>query len=228
VIYQAAPAPDLDQSCSAKCGPPSNGQLQAAPRTRSRTPVRDACAVGGIPALRGREEVPGDESNGRSPRELYVGERLHSVLMSACSAFPGSSRPVSPTGVVLVVLLAALMHVLACAHGPTSTGMGHADAVIHTASMAQGQVSGLTDHEPSVQQHGPARDDDAHCCGTDEPTVQPPRHGARAVHAVHGALPPHQLGAQPSPAPPALRQTPPAPDASSAGNSRAHLGVWRT
>ncbi|WP_406439274.1 hypothetical protein OHB14_11460 [Streptomyces sp. NBC_01613] len=133
----------------------------------------------------------------------------------------------SPTGAALMVLLAALMHLLACAHGPATTGMGHPDA-IRIVPAATGQASGPIDREPSLEQSGAAEDDEVHCCGTDEPTVQRPRDAVLAVPAVHDALTAEHLGTESGTALSPLQTSPHGPDSASAGHMRARLGVWRT
>ncbi|MEU0108417.1 hypothetical protein ABZ313_24080 [Streptomyces sp. NPDC006251] len=136
------------------------------------------------------------------------------------------SRSVSRTGAVLVVLLAALVHLLACAHGPTAVGASGADAILAAAPAASGQVSRPADDRVG-QQTTPAQGNQSHCWGIDEPTVQPPRDLTPATDAVPNALP-RERTAAPSdavrPAAPFRR----GPGAGPAGQSRARLGVWRT
>ncbi|ALV39181.1 hypothetical protein [Streptomyces sp. CdTB01] len=147
------------------------------------------------------------------------------MLMTLGSALR-SSRPVARTGAVLVVLVAALVHLLACAHGPTPTGVGQPDAIL-TATVSCAQASGPADDESAVREDGPAQENDVRCWGVDEPTVQPPRAIAPAAEVIQDALPidptsvlPGTVGEGPPP--------PPAGGTSSAQQQRALLGVWRT
>ncbi|MEU6251260.1 hypothetical protein [Streptomyces sp. NPDC047043] len=105
--------------------------------------------------------------------------------------------------------------------------MGHADA-IHVVPVATGQASAPADREPSLEQSGAAQDDEAHCCGTDEPTVQRARDAVLAVPAVHDALSAEHLGTASVTARPPLQTSPREPGSDSAGQARARLGVWRT
>ncbi|WP_435208983.1 hypothetical protein [Streptomyces sp. bgisy034] len=135
---------------------------------------------------------------------------------------PRHHRSASRTGAVLVLLLAALLHVLACAHGPTPAGEVRADTPLVAA------VCGQTPHDQQqagTGQSAPYHDSDAHCWGGDEPTVQPPRDVTPALPVVHDAVP---GGHTAVPAPPS--RPGPAPVAfggPSAGHARALLGVWR-
>ncbi|MGC5244215.1 MULTISPECIES: hypothetical protein [Streptomyces] len=131
------------------------------------------------------------------------------------------------TGAALLVLLAALIHVLACAHGPTATAAGRADSLLLTSSAASGQAAERP-QQTTDGQTAPAHHSGVHCWGLDEPTVQPPRDVALAVPTVHDAPPAEHLDTRPPPASPALQPSPPTPGAPSAGQTRSRLGVWRT
>ncbi|MBD9730348.1 hypothetical protein IGX29_00655 [Streptomyces sp. H28] len=123
------------------------------------------------------------------------------------------------------MILAALVHVLACAHGPTAGAVGRADSLL-LASTTYGQV-----HEPAQmtdQQTAPAHNSGAHCCGMDEPTAQATRVIAVAVPAVHDAPAAEHLGAQLPPEAPALQFLALVPGLPSTGQTRACFGVWRT
>lgn len=146
--------------------------------------------------------------------------------MWACSV-SRSSRSVARTGAVLLVLLAALVHVLACAHGPTATRAGQADSLLLASSASCGQAPERSERT-TARQTGPAHDSEVHCWGLDEPTVQPPRDVALAVPAVHVAPSAGHLGAQPPTVPSARGPSLPAPGVSSAGQTRSRIGVWRT
>ncbi|HEY8983230.1 MAG TPA: hypothetical protein VIU15_27085 [Streptomyces sp.] len=131
--------------------------------------------------------------------------------MRAASASRGS-RSAHRAGAVLLFALIALVHVLCCAHGPTSTESSRKDSLVMTESC---DVHGA-DH-PS---HGAQE----HCEDSDAPAVHPSRDhdptGAVAPATASGAL--HQATASL----PRLSGTPPPP--LPPGNDRARLGVWRT
>ncbi|MEV5909099.1 hypothetical protein AB0M00_09320 [Streptomyces chartreusis] len=133
-------------------------------------------------------------------------------------------RSASRTGAVLVLLLATLLHVLACAHGPTLAGEARADTPF-VAAAACGQAP-HDQQQAGTGQSSPYHDRGAHCWGGDEPTVQPPRDVTSALSVVHDALPGgHTVvlvpPSRPSPAPPVS-------GGPSAGHARALFGVWRT
>ncbi|MGW4173029.1 hypothetical protein ACWEGX_39700 [Streptomyces chartreusis] len=133
-------------------------------------------------------------------------------------------RSASRTGAVLVLLLAALLHVLACAHGPTLAGEARADTPF-LAAAACGQAP-HDQQQAGTGQSSPSHDRGTHCWGGDEPTVQPPRDVTSALSVVHDALPGgHTVvlapPSRPSPAPPVS-------GGPSAGHARALFGVWRT
>ncbi|MFD0432747.1 hypothetical protein [Streptomyces chartreusis] len=137
---------------------------------------------------------------------------------------PRHHRSASRTGAVLVLLLAALLHVLACAHGPTLAGEARADTPF-VAAAACGQAP-HDQQQAGTGQSSPYHDRGAHCWGGDEPTVQPPRDVTSALSVVHDALPGgHTVvlvpPSRPSPAPPVS-------GGPSAGHARALFGVWRT
>ena len=138
-----------------------------------------------------------------------------------------SSRSVARTGAVLLVLLAALVHVLACAHGPTATPAGQADTPLFASSASCGQAPERP-QQTMARQAAPADHGGVHCWGLDEPTAQPPRDVALAVPAVHDASRAEFLGTQPPPPSPALQSTPATPGVSSTGQTRSRIGVWRT
>jgi hypothetical protein len=83
-------------------------------------------------------------------------------------------RAVSRTGAAILVLLAALLHLLACAHGPAPA----ADSLPAgpAAAVAIAVVTADSDAE-----HGP----DQHCCHEDEPTIQAPRDTDAALPSAH-------------------------------------------
>ncbi|MFF7793466.1 hypothetical protein [Streptomyces sp. NPDC007991] len=164
----------------------------------------------------------GDSS---SRRALYAHGQLRSVLMGVWSA-SRSNRPVSRTGVVLAVLLAALVHVLACGHGPAPAGGGRADAILIVSTASSGPSSSAA-CDASPQAPDPAKDGRVHCFGLDEPTAQPSRDGTPVADSVHDRPTAEPVGTSPDD----LRQWPQAsPDLapSSVHRERARLGVWRT
>ncbi|MEU0720525.1 hypothetical protein ABZ498_25500 [Streptomyces lavendulocolor] len=135
-------------------------------------------------------------------------------------------RPVSWTGAALVVLLAALVHLLACAHGPLAAGAGRADAipVVSTASCGQPTEPGT---DPALKGLDPGDGGGAHCWSLDGPTAQPPRDIALLAEAAHCLLPSERIDAlpgQPGAQLPPSRAEPPF----SVPQERAQLGVWRT
>ncbi len=67
------------------------------------------------------------------------------------------SRTVSRTGAAILVLLAALLHLMGCAHGPASPAV--ADTLL------AGPVAVAIAHADSDH------DSERHCCHEDEPTV---------------------------------------------------------
>lgn len=131
-------------------------------------------------------------------------------------------------GAVVVVLLAALLHVLACSHGPTVAPVLRADSLLQASAAACGQQLPDRHREATAGQSTPAPDKGAHCRDLDEPTTQPLRDPGPAEPPLPVALPfefPDTHQAIPSPA---LHQSRPQSTASPAGRTRALLGVWRT
>ncbi|WP_405961249.1 hypothetical protein OG235_36935 [Streptomyces sp. NBC_00024] len=130
------------------------------------------------------------------------------------------------TGAALLVVLAALMHVLICAHGPTSTAAGRADSVLLKSSATSGQATEQA-QRTTAREAAPAHNSGAKCWDLDEPTVQPPRDVTLAEPPDHDAAFAEHLDAQPT-ASPSLQPSPPTPGEPSAGQTRARIGVWRT
>lgn len=163
--------------------------------------------------------------------------RLPFVLMKA-RTLRRSGRSWSSTGAVLSVLLAALLHVLACAHGvkPTATDHAHnvvSASVVHHNTYAVDRAQGGHRHASAVPQeaHLTAEEPPGHghgcCLDEDEPTAQPTRTTVPAPDSDA-----HTLQSRPADATPPLRQSEaPAFEPSGAahgGQSRSRLGVWRT
>ncbi|MER6628005.1 hypothetical protein ABT301_07180 [Streptomyces sp. NPDC000987] len=137
---------------------------------------------------------------------------------------PWSGRSVARTGAALLVLLAALVHLLACAHGPTSEAAGQADA-LPAASVGCAQHLGPPS-DTAGRQPAPGDGTSPHCAGLDEPPVQAPRDAALALEVIQCARPLEDLGARL--AAPAARPSSVEHGPSSTGRSRSSLGVWRT
>ncbi|SMF84494.1 hypothetical protein SAMN02745830_06806 [Streptomyces sp. Amel2xC10] len=139
---------------------------------------------------------------------------------------PPERRPLSWTGAALVVLLAALVHVLACAHGPAAAGAGRADALLVVSAASCGEPA-APGGDAALQGLDPSGGGGAHCSGADGPTAGPPRDIAPAAEAAH-PLPAAQrvdaLSGQPGAHPPPFSALP----LSSVPQERARLGVWRT
>ncbi|MGW3953495.1 hypothetical protein ACWEKM_21870 [Streptomyces sp. NPDC004752] len=131
----------------------------------------------------------------------------------------------TPAGAALVLLLAVLVHLLGCAHGPTFAGPAPADTPL-LAGAAYGRVSPPS-AVPVTQPAPPSGDDLAHCEDGDEPTVLPPRDIASPVPAADGTTPPTAADDK-LPAPRTGPPAGPAPGTDTAGRSRARLGVWRS
>ncbi|OXY91690.1 hypothetical protein BEK98_28670 [Streptomyces diastatochromogenes] len=134
----------------------------------------------------------------------------------------------SRTVAAVAVLLAALMHLLACAHGPESRASARSDAVptVRVAFAQPGAFSPAPACRPSDQD--PGHDHEPHCCGGDEPTIQAPRGVARSLPTVQEALPVIVPASGSGQVPPSAQ--PPAAGTAdfSVGPSPARLGVWRT
>ncbi|MFE9611699.1 hypothetical protein [Streptomyces sp. NPDC006012] len=134
-------------------------------------------------------------------------------------------RPVPRAAAALVVLLAALVHLLGCAHGPVPAGFVRTDTPLLLAA-----VCDRTCAPDAVASTWPAPapgDEQPHCRDADEPTVQPPRGIAPPAPAVAGAAPAaadHAKFPSPRSGPPEGPTPGPATD----GRSRARLGVWRS
>ncbi|MFF7467641.1 hypothetical protein [Streptomyces sp. NPDC008092] len=137
------------------------------------------------------------------------------------------SRSVARAGAVLLLLLAALLHVLDCAHGPNADPSGRTDTLLPASSASCAPAPGPM-QRTTAQQTAPGQEGAGHCCGADEPTLQPPREVALAVPATAHGTPAAPHPGAPPPARPAPRHARPAPDAASPGETRARLGVWRT
>ncbi|MFI2236073.1 hypothetical protein [Streptomyces chrestomyceticus] len=136
------------------------------------------------------------------------------------------SRSVSRTGAVILVLLAALAHVLICAHGPVPAGGAQVDTPVAAAAFdCAGAPVQLTDAAASHALHG--HDSAELCSGPDGPTLQPTRQITSPLPSVPGPVPAGFAEAGPDGV--AAHRSPPAyPGRTAAGQERARLGVWRT
>ncbi|MFD8388694.1 hypothetical protein ACFV2N_05645 [Streptomyces sp. NPDC059680] len=163
--------------------------------------------------------------------------------MRAGSVTIRSSRSVPRAGAVVVVLLAALLHLLGCCHGPATAETLRTDALTQVPPGGCGQqptdghretASGQGTYGPDAYgqsaagQGTPAPDEDAHCCAADEPTVQPSRHPRPSGPPLPAVLLSDPPGPAPAVPPPVRQHSPAVPAVSSAGDARALLGVWRT
>ncbi|MEV6053590.1 hypothetical protein [Streptomyces sp. NPDC052107] len=148
--------------------------------------------------------------------------------MGAGSVLTRGSRSVPRAGAVVVVLLATLLHVLGCSHGPTATDTLRIAALAQAAPVSCGQQPGDRHRETTAGQSTPAHDEGAHCCALDEPTVQPPRHPGPAGPPLPDVLPSEPPGPAPAVPPSAHHHSPTTPAAFSAGHAQSLLGVWRT
>lgn len=145
--------------------------------------------------------------------------------MALCPA-PRSHRPGLSTGAVLLLLIATLVHVLACAHGAAPAPAGQPDTFV-SAQAACPQQPRYT-HSASDGPSAPTPGSQSHCWALDEPAQ-----AARDLSAhQHPDPDPETLPLATSLAPPARAYSPadepPSSGASSSASARARLGVWRT
>ncbi|MEW1757579.1 hypothetical protein AB0393_13825 [Streptomyces cyaneofuscatus] len=127
---------------------------------------------------------------------------------------------------VLAVLLAVLVHLLACAHGPVLTGGERADSIAAVSSPSCDQPPPPLTY-PAGQVPQPSGGGDRQCVGGDEPSVQAPRGMHQADTAMCDELPgvPSGMSADCAwrrPSPPSCSAVLPSQQ------KRACLGVWRT
>ncbi|MFI7005047.1 hypothetical protein [Streptomyces sp. NPDC050145] len=139
------------------------------------------------------------------------------------------SRPGHRTGAILAVLLAALVHLLCCAHGPVASAAGRADTITAVAPAPCGQPAGPQTHLGHDDHDGhDGHEGDAQCSGTDEPSVQAPRGIQPAADITPVTLPGADLDRAdlPTARRPFGYSGPPL--VAPAEQRRAHLGIWRT
>lgn len=152
-------------------------------------------------------------------------------------------RSVPWAGAVVAVLLAALLHVLACSHGPTAAPDRWADALSKASAKSCGQQllkrhretrSGTdtpwvgTPGEIALTKNAPAPDHGVHDCSLDVPAVQPSRDLDAAGRPLPATLPAEHAAPDHALPPPTPDRSHPRSTESSAGHTRARLGVWRT
>ncbi|MFG2881161.1 hypothetical protein ACGFYV_02350 [Streptomyces sp. NPDC048297] len=124
----------------------------------------------------------------------------------------------SRTGAAILVLLAALLHLLACAHGPAPvSGAGFGTLPTGPAAVAVVTADAGSGHDP-----------EQHCCHAEEPTVQAPRDADLVLPSAHLAASGDGAAKGFVPAPGPGRSPAPAARGRSVGRSLALLGVWRT
>ncbi|MFH8407057.1 hypothetical protein ACH4FX_20000 [Streptomyces sp. NPDC018019] len=132
----------------------------------------------------------------------------------------------SRTGAVILVLLAALAHVLVCAHGPVPAGGGHVDTPVAAAAFdCAGATEQLADTAAAHSLHGHGTAE--RCSGPDSPTLQPSRQIISPLPSFPSLAPAGAAEAVPDSAA-ADQPPPPHPGRTSAGQERARFGVWRT
>ncbi|MEV7211933.1 hypothetical protein AB0O31_02395 [Kitasatospora cineracea] len=124
-----------------------------------------------------------------------------------------------PAVAVIAVLLAALLHVLVCAHGPL--GAGAADALPAGAARCAVAAAAGGGGAPAGHSHDGGRRDA--CTGADQPvTVHQPGSSVEAPAELAVSAP------VPDGAPRAGGADVPAEVRGAGGRGRASLGVWRT
>ncbi|MBK5991167.1 hypothetical protein ACFCZ4_02215 [Streptomyces microflavus] len=129
------------------------------------------------------------------------------------------------SGAALLVLLAVLVHVLACAHGPALAGEGRADSIAAASGPSCDRPPPPRTYPPG-QAPQPAGDGYRPCLSGDEPSVQVPRGMEQADAAGCDELPgvPSGAGVDQGPG----RPPPTWSGGLPAQQKRACLGVWRT
>jgi hypothetical protein len=154
-------------------------------------------------------------------------------------------RSVPRTAAAVLVLLAALLHLLACGHGPTASPDGPDARPIAGPVVVSGALpAALPDTPPDAppdalsdalsDAHGDSGPGpERHCCHADEPSIQAPRDAGPVKHPGRWTGQEGVPGVEgPVPAGSVVRagRPPRAPDRSGSpvGRSLARLGVWRT
>lgn len=124
-----------------------------------------------------------------------------------------------------MLLLTALVHLLACAHGPA--GAGRADTLLTLASgPASCGHSSPRAMTVAAEAEDPVDDGGSHCSGVDETCGQLPRDIGPAVAALPAPAPAEHAAPLPVPAARRLGHSSAAPGSTSRGD-RAQIGVWR-
>ncbi|MCX4681112.1 hypothetical protein OG413_38570 [Streptomyces sp. NBC_01433] len=131
-----------------------------------------------------------------------------------------------PRLLVLITVLAGLLHVLGCAHGPQAAGMPRTDtvaAVAATTSPNAHPAGASVVAAPALCGHGAA----AECTGVDEPAEAGPRADLPAPPAADDGLLPRE-GARWQGAKGRARCRAGGAHPAEHSRARAELGVWRT
>ncbi|OKI32153.1 hypothetical protein A6A29_21640 [Streptomyces sp. TSRI0281] len=131
-----------------------------------------------------------------------------------------------PRLLVLITVLAGLLHVLGCAHGPQAAGMPRTDTVaavaattspsVHPAGVSVAAAAALCDHGAAVE-----------CTGVDEPAEAGPRADLPPPPAADDRLLPGE-GAWWQAAKSRARWCEGGAHPAEHSRARAELGVWRT
>lgn len=131
---------------------------------------------------------------------------------------------------MLTLALAALLHLLLCAHGPMSPDSARVDTLSAEAAASPGCGSAFVRSERvGAAQMGPTDGDASGCVDADEPTLRAPRDVAAPVTAVDGS--PTTPESVPAAAPLGFGGGHPPGVVGGPGvvrGDRALLGVWRT
>lgn len=135
------------------------------------------------------------------------------------------ARPALWARAALCVVLAALIHVLGCAHGPAPAGTERSDAILTVAATCEQATNSA--HGAALGSAGHHHGGFSACSGVDEPSIQAPRDiGAPQQPAV--ALQPF-FDAATLVIAPATTEPPPGGESGGAphGRTQALLGVWQ-
>ncbi|WP_225839223.1 hypothetical protein [Streptomyces sp. NK08204] len=135
---------------------------------------------------------------------------------------------------MLALLLATLVHVLACAHGPTATAADRTGTLPYASTASAEAATGT---RPSLQapaasslDAGPAGHGGGHhcCSGAGEPALQSPRHRDPAAPPLPALARNEHPGGPRGRGPAHRRGSPLSAEAPSDGPPRALLGIWRS
>lgn len=118
----------------------------------------------------------------------------------------------------LALVLVALIHVVACAHGPLVGGAGRTDIITVTGLASHAVSHGASEHVAEDSHHGPQ-----HCAGFDEPTWAQASRGQELMPQQEPLHAEAVEGVAPGRAPPGQEVQVPRPG----GGQQAALQVWR-